>query len=157
MSSPLTVIPREGEIAFAVSVRTLYDLTIGQINWPVWLRKTDPTDPTAPPLTLTNSVPGGAVLDILNWDNTKLITRFTNQGLYQTKIGGYLDFHYQVPPPVAPETGSNEIRMYSAPDPNPPFTARLWFKVPGNETPQLIPFDAPPGPPARYSYWLVGG
>lgn len=159
MASPPSVIPRAGEIAFAISVSTLYDLTVGQVNWPVWLRKTNMVDPMDPPLTLTNSVDGGACLDILNWDNTKLITRFTNQGLYQTQIGGYLDFIYQAPPPDAPELPdeADRIRMYAAIDPDhPELGPQLWFKIPGGP-PQLIPTSTPTAPQARYAYWIGGG
>lgn len=151
------VIPREGDVAFAVSVSTLYDLTLGTIHWPVWFRKTNSKSPTTPSLTLSNVVDGGVCLDILSWDNQEVITRFTNQGIYQTHISGWLDFHYQTDPetgnpadPPTPELGSNDIRMYAK-------EGKLWFLVPGNDTPLLIPFDTPPGPPARYTYWMAGG
>lgn len=158
-SSPLDppgVVPRSGEIAFAVSVSTLYDLTLGNIQWAVWFRKTTsptPGNPDETTLTLSNRVPGGAVLDILNADEDEVVTRFTNEGLYQTEIGGWVDFHYQPAPPndpPAPLPGSDEIRMYAA-------DGRLWFKVPGNPTPLLIPFDTPPGPAHHVTYWMGGG
>ena len=154
------VIPRQGDIAFAVSVSTLYDLTLGLIHWPVWFKKTNTTNPMTPALTLTNAVDGGACLDILNvdYDFEHPVTRFTNRGIHQTHIEGWIDFHYQTDPddptapadPDAPELGSNDIRMYAK-------DGHLWFKVPGNPTPLMIPFDVPPGPPARFTYWMAGG
>jgi len=152
------VIPRQGDIAFAVSVSTLYDLTLSLIHWPVWFRKTNTVDLQASALTLSNVIPGGACLNILSADNTTIVTQFTNEGIYQTHIEGWIDFHYQVDPehptigadPPTPPVGSNDIRMYAR-------DGRLWFKVPGIDTPQRIPFGDPPGPSARVTYWMAGG
>lgn len=164
MSSPVStpnVIPREGEIAFARSVSTLYDLTLGLVNWPVWLRKTSIQAPMSPPLVLSNKVDGGACLDILNYleDRENPVTRFTNRGIHNTEVGGWMDFHYQteivdgeeVPmDPATPALDSEIIRMYAK-------DGGLYFKLPGIGIPQQMLIGEPPGPAARFTYWMAGG
>lgn len=151
MTSPPAVIPREGEIAFAVSVATLYDMTLGRINWPVWLRKTDIREPLVPPLTLSNVTPGGSCLDILSADGLTVVTRFTNLGIDHTQVGSHIDLHY-VPEgqPPAPGAGTQNLRMYAR-------GGQLYFKA-EDSLEQQIPVGSPEaGSVWRHAYWFAGG
>jgi hypothetical protein len=158
MPIPTNVIPHEGDLAFAVSVSTLYDLTVGLATWPVYLTKH--SHATTPTLTLRNLTPGGPVLDILGWDGDswEIVTRFTGEGIARTQVGEYIDFKYQPdhlganPPfsnPPSPGAGTDTIRMYAR-------GGQLYFKAEESDE-QQIPVGDPPGPSLRYSYWMSGG
>lgn len=148
ISDPTSVIPREGEIAFAISVSTLYDLTVGRVGWPVRFTRNNSADRAT--LTLRNQTPGGPVLDILDWTGTQIVTQFTNTGIDHTEVGGYLDFHYQpAGVPVAPGAGTDTLRMYSR-------DGQLYFKA--EDSPEVhVPLGEVEGPTLRYAYWLSGG
>lgn len=145
--------PREGDVAFAVSVATLYDLTIGRIGWDV--RLTRWAHATKPTLTLANRVPGAPVLSILPWDfqinpDALPVFEISNQGVSSMTVQGYLDLVNQVPAPSAPPSGSGMLRMYHR-------GGQLFFKLPGTEEEQQIPIGTPPGETFRYAFWFGGG
>lgn len=145
--------PREGDVAFAVSVATLYDLTIGKVGWDV--RFTRHSHPTKPTLTLANRTPGGPVLEILPFDfaiNPDALPIFviSNQGVSSMTVNGYLDMVNQTPPPPAPLVGSQMLRMYHR-------GGALFFKLPGTEEEQQIPIGPSPGTDLRYAFWFGGG
>lgn len=146
--------PKEGDVAFAVSVATLYDLTIGATGWPV--RLTQHGDPVKPTLTLANRVAGGPVLNILPW-NWNLITptpppifSIGNDGITSMQVGGHMDLLDQVTPPPAPSPTSDMLRMYHR-------GGQLFFQVAGIPGEQQIPIGQPPGTTLRYSFWMGGG
>ena len=140
--------PREGEIAFAVSVATLYDLTIGRVGWPVRLtRHSSGSDFT---LTLANRTPGGPVLNVLDWTLTKSVFQVNEGGMSAAQVSGYLDLLDQHGPPPAPAIDSELLRMYHR-------NGQLYFKVSGNPVEQQIPIGEPPGPSAHYAFWFGGG
>jgi len=141
-----TVYPHDGDVAFAVSVATLYDLTTGAVGWPV--RLTRHSSPTAYTLSLANRTPGGPILNIMNWDLSQSIFTVKESGVSSMQVGGYLDLGYQAPPPTAPPAST--LRMYSHDD-------QLFFKVPGSEAEQHIPIGQEPGPSMRYGFWMGGG
>lgn len=147
--------PKEGDVAFAVSVNTLYDLTIGRVGWDV--RLTQHSHPTKATLTLANRTPGGPVLNIMPWNwnsdpSSPLPPVFAigNDGVSSIQIQGHLDLYEQTPPPAAPAVGSDLLRMYYA-------DGKLLFKTDGNEVPQEIPIGPAPGPSLRYAFWMGGG
>jgi hypothetical protein len=147
--------PREGEIAFAVSVATLYDLTLGRIGWGV--RLTQHSHDEEYTLTLANRTPGGPILNILatNPDGTlntaDPVFQVWNSGVSAQKVGGYLDLRYQEPgTPENPGPGSNTLRMYSR-------DGQLYFRVEDSTVEQQIPIGDPPGPSVRWAHWMGGG
>lgn len=145
--------PREGDVAFAVSVATLYDLTMGRTAWDV--RLTRHSSPDKATLTLANRTPGGPILNILpwNWDDLPPpppIFAIGNTGLTSMVVNGYLDLREQDPAPAAPAAGSDTLRMYMR-------AGQLWFKIDGSPEEQQIPIGAPPGPSVRYAFWMGGG
>jgi len=100
--------PREGDVAFAVSVATLYDLTIGRVAWDV--RLTRWSSPDKATLTLANRTPGGPVLNILPWDFYLTppghplpppILSISNDGISSMRVGGYIDLLEQASAPAA--------------------------------------------------------
>lgn len=153
MADPIQ--PRDGEIAYAISVGTLYDLTVGKVGWPVrFTRHSSPTDPT---LTLANRTPGGPILNvvkiIVNPDSTiTTIPVFTinEGGIDQMKVGGFLDLAYQpTGTPDAPGAGTDTLRMYSR-------GGQLYFKA-EDSAEQPIPIGEAAGSGLRWSFWMGGG
>lgn len=148
--------PREGEIAFAVSVSTLYDLTTGLVGWPV--RFTRHSSPTEYTLTLANRTIGGPILNILatvlneitgepELDTEHPLFQIGGNGITSQKIGAYIDFVDQVDPPANPE--ADILRMYSR-------DSGLYFKL-EDGVEQQIPLGDPPGPSMRWAHWMGGG
>lgn len=151
---PDPVQPREGEIAFALSVNTLYDLTIGRVAWPVrFTRHSHPTDYT---LTLANRTPGGPILNILpvNPDTGELdvnnpILQIFESGIQSQFIGGFIDFAFQSPAPPFPGAGTDTLRLYSR-------GGRLFYKTQDSGE-QEIASGPSVGPTMRWAYWMSGG
>jgi hypothetical protein len=149
--------PREGEIAFAVSVSTLYDLTVGLIGWPV--RFTRHSSPTEYTLTLANRTIGGPILNILatvlgedgqpELDTEHPLFQIGGSGITSQKIGSHIDFAYQAAPLDGPGAGSEILRMYSR-------GGQLFFKA-EDSIEQQIPIGDPPGPSMRWAHWMGGG
>jgi hypothetical protein len=150
--------PREGEIAFAVSVSTLYDLTVGLIGWPV--RLTRHSSPTEYTLTLANRTIGGPILNILatvldpvtgqtELDTENPLFQIGGSGITSQKIGSHIDFAYQAAPLEGPGAGSEILRMYSR-------GGQLFFKAEDSGE-QQIPIGDPPGPSMRWAHWMGGG
>jgi len=149
--------PREGEIAFAVSVSTLYDLTVGLIGWPV--RFTRHSSPTEYTLTLANRTIGGPILNILatvlgddgqpELDTEHPLFQIGGSGITSQKIGSHIDFVYQAAPLEGPGAGSEILRMYSR-------GGQLFFKA-EDSMEQQIPIGDPPGPSMRWAHWMGGG
>lgn len=149
----LNNVPREGDVAFAVSVATLYDLTIGRVGWDV--RLTAHSHPTKPTLTLANRFPGGPVLNILPWNwfldpSAPPVFAIDGNGVSSMQVSGYLDLREQVPTPGPPPVGSDTLRMYHR-------NGQLWFKTDGSDIEHQIPIGEPPGPSVRYAFWMGGG
>ncbi len=150
--------PREGEIAFAVSVSTLYDLTVGLIGWPV--RFTRHSSPTEYTLTLANRTIGGPILNILatvlnettgqpELDTEHPLFQIGGSGITSQRIGQYIDFSYLPSAPEGPGAGSDTLRMYSR-------GGQLFFKA-EDSMEQQIPIGDPPGPSMRWAHWMGGG
>ena len=148
--------PREGEIAFAVSVSTLYDLTVGLIGWPV--RLTRHSSPEEYTLTLANRTIGGPILNILatvldpvtgqpELDTEHPLFQIGGNGITSQRIGQYIDFSYLPEKPPSPEP--NTLRMYSR-------SGELYFQIAGSLE-QKIPITDPPGPSVRWAHWMGGG
>lgn len=151
---PDPVQPREGDIAFAVSVGTLYDLTIGQIGWDV--RLTRHSSPDKFTLTLSNRTPGGPILNIVptladgSLDLAHPIFQISGQGVHSQTVGGWVDFRHQPGgTPSSPGAGSNILRMYAR-------GGQLFFKA-EDSAEQQIPVGQPPGPSMRWAFWMGGG
>jgi hypothetical protein len=153
---PDPVQPREGEVAFAVSVATLYDLTIGRVAWPVRFTRHRSVD--QPTLTLANRQPGGPILNILpinpetgDLDTEHPIFVVLESGIQSQQIGGWIDLSYQpAGTPAPPGAGTDTLRMYAR-------EGGLFFRTEDSPLEQQIPVGDPPGPSVRWSFWMSGG
>jgi hypothetical protein len=136
---------REGDIAFAVNVQTIWDLLMGLYDMRV--RLTRHSSPTEATLTLANRTAGGPILRFLDHTLENTTMEITAAGFTSARVGSYFDWAYQAVAPGNPTAG--HLRVYSR-------DGNLYFKAPvGGE--QQIPIGLPPGPSKRREYWYSGG
>lgn len=100
-----------------------------------------------PSLKVANRNAAGPIIWAMASNLTDKVMVIDGTGIRSMDVNGYFDFLNLDAAPDAPAADSDKIRFYARND-------QFFFRF-GGGAEQQIPIGAPPGPMARFSYWMT--